>query len=141
LSNSPRRRRNKKTAAKIRWKRSISFVSSVGRNWPTVRLAVGNAEKPGREVIRSVWSSSMKNLALGADVAARLPKATLHSLPRPSSLTTNPAKEIAVSPASATLISATFDTTDPVYERIHTPLILTTTPCFRMPLCMHHLHH
>jgi hypothetical protein len=29
-------------------------VSSVDRNWPTVRLAVENAEKPGREVIRSV---------------------------------------------------------------------------------------
>jgi hypothetical protein len=83
----------------------------------------------------------MKNPALKAAVAARLPQAALHSLHRPSSLTTNPAKEIAVSPASATLISATFDTTDPVYERIHTPLILTTTLFFRMLPCMHHLHH
>jgi hypothetical protein len=132
---------NKNPAAKIRWKLSINSVFSVDRNWPIVKLAVGNAEKPGLEVTRSVWSSSIKNLALEADVAAKLPKATLHSLPRPSSLNTNPAKEIGELPASATLISATFDTTDPVSELIHTPLILTTILFFRMLLCMHHLHH
>jgi hypothetical protein len=138
LSNSPKRLRRKKHAVTTKWKPSISSVYSVGRNWPTARLAVESAGKPEHEVTRFVSSSSMKNLALAPDVVARLPKATPRTVHPPPSLTTNPAKEIGVSPASAMLLSATFGTMDHVFELIHTPLIPTTIRFFKMPPCMHH---